>query len=159
MKRKVSSTNSLVCFLLISSFVTVVSFTKGREVEFQAQWPLYEALRNTSGIVFAVMGAWIAIIYPDSLKNASSSGSKGIDDILNMLQAMLISAAILSSVLLIGIAVPLIKQYAFLSVYSRFIRGVSYAFLSFMTIAQLWALLLTILPNYIVKRNILRIED
>lgn len=159
MKRNQPSTIRLICFLLISSFVVVLSYAKGKNIEFQAQWPLYEALRNTSGIVFAVMGAWIAIVYPDSLKNASSPDSTEKDDIFYMLQAMLISALILSSVLLVGIAAPLIKQYEFLSIYSQFLRGISYALLSMMTMAQLWTLLITILPNYTVKRDILREKE
>jgi len=31
------------------------------------QWPLYESLRNTSAIIFGVMGAWLAIICPDGI--------------------------------------------------------------------------------------------
>jgi len=38
------------------------------------QWPYFEALRTTTSIVFGVMGAFIAIIYPDVLKQGLRSG-------------------------------------------------------------------------------------
>lgn len=40
----------------------------GKNVPFHEQWPLYEALRTTASIIFAVVGAWLAIIYPERLK-------------------------------------------------------------------------------------------
>ncbi len=156
MAQKKSPSLKLALFLLISAVGTTISFQKGQAVSFQNQWPLYEALRNTAGIVFAVMGAWIAIIYPESLKNLSNPNTRTEENVLTLLQAMLISAVILASVLCVGIAVPILSQYKTLSTHSAVLRGLSYAFLSLMTIAQLWTLLLTILPNYIVKRNIIR---
>lgn len=156
MKRNAPPKIKLLCLLLISLLVAIVSFSKGQEVSFETQWRSYEALRNTSGIVFAVMGAWIAIIYPESLRKIISPDSEGGEEILNMLQAMLISAIILAFVLLLGVAVPLLSQYSFLAAQERAFRGLSYLTLSLMTLAQLWTLLLTILPNYIVKRSMVR---
>lgn len=36
----------------------------GRKVPFAEQWPMYEGLRTTAAIIFGVIGAWLAIIYP-----------------------------------------------------------------------------------------------
>lgn len=53
-------------FLMV---VLIFSAYFGKNVPFSSQWPLYEALRTTASIIFAVVGAWFAIIYPERLKN------------------------------------------------------------------------------------------
>lgn len=145
-------------FISISMFVFVMGFSKGREVSFQMQWPLYEALRNTSGIVFAVMGAWIAIIYPEAFRNLSSPKSEGKENVFNMLQAMSISALILAFVLIVALSVPIMRQFSALYAYTMLLRGISYSLVSLLTLAQLWTILLTILPNYLVKRSLIEEE-
>jgi uncharacterized membrane protein (UPF0182 family) len=157
MKKRQKIARTLM-FSLVSVFFSIVAFTKGREVSFQTQWPLYEALRNTSGIVFAVMGAWIAIIYPEAFRSLSSSNDEGKKNILNMLQAMSISALILAFILVVALCVPLMKQFSVLNDYVKPLRGVSYTFVSILTVAQLWTILLTILPNYLVKRDLVSEE-
>lgn len=147
-----------VILLAFSVIVSIVSFSKGQEVSFQLQWPLYEALRNTSAIVFAVMGAWIAIIYPADLKNLSSPKSEGKENVFNMLQAMSISALVLAFVLIVAWSVPIMKQFAVLHTYTKLLRGISYSLVSLLTLAQLWTILLTILPNYLVKRSLIERE-
>ena len=64
-------------FVLIAAGLSVASFHKGKKVDFETQLLLYDALRNTSGIVFAVMGAWIAIIYPEVVKDIESLKQSG----------------------------------------------------------------------------------
>lgn len=46
----------------------------GENVSFAQQWPLFEALRNTASIIFAAVGAWLAIIYPERLKMSFGRG-------------------------------------------------------------------------------------
>ncbi|WP_408913341.1 hypothetical protein ACJUA3_03255 [Citrobacter freundii] len=50
--------------------VVVLAGILGRNVAFALQWPLFEALRTTASIIFAVVGAWFAIIYPERLKKS-----------------------------------------------------------------------------------------
>lgn len=46
----------------------------GAPIALKDQWPLYDALRNTTSIVFGIMGALIALVYPDAVKNALRGG-------------------------------------------------------------------------------------
>lgn len=52
----------------------------GAPVTLKDQWPLFEALRTTTSIVFGVMGALLALVYPDVVKNALRGGTSTQED-------------------------------------------------------------------------------
>ncbi|GJJ01596.1 hypothetical protein RugamoR64_21340 [Duganella rhizosphaerae] len=45
-----------------------LGFHFGASITLIDQWPYFEALRTTTSIVFGVMGALLAIVYPEALK-------------------------------------------------------------------------------------------
>lgn len=49
-----------------------VAWYLGANIRFEEQWVLYEALRTTASIIFAVVGVWLAIVYPERLKSPFS---------------------------------------------------------------------------------------
>lgn len=54
------------------ALIIVISLLFGGNIPFKEQLPIYDGLRNTSAIIFAVMGAWISLIYPNKLSSAFS---------------------------------------------------------------------------------------
>jgi Na+/H+-dicarboxylate symporter len=153
------------CFLrrlttvCLTTLLALVLFYFGQNIPFEKQWPLYDALRNTASIVFGVMGAWIALIYPEALsellgRTLKSETTNKAKEIHKLLLPLIYSTLILIAVLLIGILAPIVQQVSLFIVYSRMIRGISYAFLGMLTVLQLWAVLLTLLPAHVVKQNI-----
>lgn len=52
----------------------------GAPVALKDQWPLFEALRTTTSITFGVMGALLALVYPDAVKNALRGGPNTQDN-------------------------------------------------------------------------------
>jgi hypothetical protein len=54
--------------LLILAAVAWIGYRFGAAISLNDQWPYYEALRTTTSIVFGVMGALLAIVYPEVLK-------------------------------------------------------------------------------------------
>lgn len=124
------------------------SFTTGQKVPFKEQWPLFEALRATAAIIFAVVGAWLAIIYPEQLKLAflpkseikQKSSTVGLYEVLS---PAIHSTVILAIILLIGVIAPLARHSAFLLEYKECLRGVSYSTLSLLTLWQLGTILFT----------------
>ena len=54
--------------LLIGVCAGALGFYAGREIGLADQWPYFEALRTTSSIIFGVMGALLAIVYPEVVK-------------------------------------------------------------------------------------------
>lgn len=138
-------------------------FYYGQNIPFEKQWSLYDSLRNTSAIIFGVMGAWIALIYPEALssildKSKNSETQDKSKDIEKLLSPLLYSTVILASVLLVGIFAPIIKQIPLFTSNYRLVRGISYAFLGFLTLFQLWAVILTLLPADIAKRNLNQLQ-
>ena len=58
-------------FILLTSFffILYISISYGRNISFKIQENIYDSLRYISSIIFGFMGTWIAIIYPDTLKD------------------------------------------------------------------------------------------
>lgn len=151
MKRK----SLLVWVWLVSSVCVVAAAYLGTSVKFAQQWPLFEALRATAAIIFAVIGAWLAIIYPDRLRLsfgalAKKQTQEGFG--LRALFAPIVhSTLILSAVLLIGVLAPLLRPLAIVREHVALCRGFSYGVLVALTLWQLFTVLLTLVPADVAK--------
>lgn len=137
-------------FLLLLAAV-VVGFIYGREVPFEEQWPLFEALRTTSAIIFAVVGAWLAIVYPERLRltlspTADTQAKQSPNNIGILLSPIVNSTVVLCIVLLLGVLAPLLKRAHFVEMYLAESRGISYALLVALTLWQAWTVILTLIP-------------
>lgn len=135
---------------VLTAVLCIVSYRYGQEISFSEQWPLYEALRNTAAIIFAVVGAWLAIIYPERLRislrgNGNSLGSDSPNMKL-LLTPAVSSAVILIVVLAVGVAAALLKQSDIAYLYMRELRGVAFSLLMFLTIWQIVIVIVSILP-------------
>lgn len=64
-------------FLRLGVVIAVawLGYRFGTPIALNDQWPLYDTLRNTTSIVFGIMGALIALVYPDAVKNALRGGA------------------------------------------------------------------------------------
>lgn len=127
----------------------------GRLIPFSTQWPLYEALRTTASIIFAVIGAWMAIIYPERLKiSFHNQSSQNEDGVKKLFTPIVHSTSILIVILIIGIAIPIIKTCTAIIPYTAFLRGASYAVLTILTLWQAWTIFLTFIPIDIIKSSV-----
>lgn len=150
-----------VIFIIILVLMAIAVLTSaayfGRNVPFSNQWPLYEALRTTASIIFAVVGAWFAIIYPERLKKSFKGGGTESDangrGITRLFTPIVHSTAILASVLIIGVAAPLLKQLNVVLEHKEIFRGISYFVLVFLTIWQLLTVLYSLIGPDMVKRH------
>jgi hypothetical protein len=146
--------------LKVVAWITSVSFVGlscwlGREVPFEKQWPLFEALRTTASIIFAVVGAWIAIVYPERLKlsfiDEKASGEGSQTGLSRLFSPVVHSTAILCIILVIGVVAPLIKIFPLALEYKDLLRGLSYGALVALTLWQLWTIVLTLVPADVIK--------
>lgn len=146
-------------FLGISFSAILIGWScvAGQDIPFSSQWPLYEALRTTASIIFAVVGAWLAIIYPERLKFAfHGKGQNAIQKNSGMgrlLSPAIHSTAILCIVLLIGIIAPLLSRVGFLHTWKPELRGASYGLLVILTLWQLGTIVLTLIPADRIKHE------
>lgn len=125
----------------------------GRRVPFSEQWPMYEGLRTTAAIIFGVIGAWLAIIYPERLKLSFKNGAKGAPTetgIGQLFSPVVNSTIVLGAILAIGVIAPIVKHYP-LPLNVEICRGFSYGVLVALTLFQLWTVLLTLVPADTIK--------
>lgn len=142
----------------LSVALVVAGFWYGRTIPFATQWPLYEALRATAAIIFAVVGAWLAIIYPERLRFSGRRDSematkpeKG-EGIGRFFTPIAHSTAILCLILLIGIVAPIGKQLPIVLQHVEVARSLAYGVLVSLTLWQLWTVVLTLVPADEIKR-------
>ncbi len=125
----------------------------GRDVPFAEQWPMYEGLRTTAAIIFGVIGAWMAIIYPERLKlsfrPAKDKSQQSETGVGQLFTPVVNSTLILGVILLLGAIAPIAKRYQLLDI--QWCRGISYAVLMALTLWQLWTVLLTLVPANTIK--------
>lgn len=140
----------LGCFLFAVA-LTGLGYYYGRKIPFSGQWPLYEALRNTASIIFAVVGAWLAIIYPERLKisfgrQQGDGSSSGGTNMWLLLMPAVHSTILLVILLLVGVMAPLAKQIPQLFPYATQLRGASFALVAALTCWQVTIVIMTLLP-------------
>lgn len=139
-------------FLVAAAGLCSLAAYLGNRIAFSIQWPLFEALRNTSAIIFAVVGAWLAIIYPEQLKltfrrkKQASDSSSGTPDMRLILTPAVSSAVILIVILAVGVLAPLAKQVPFALEYTALLRRATFLVLMVLTLWQIAIVVLAILP-------------
>jgi hypothetical protein len=143
--------------IILSTAICGAGYYLGQNIPFAQQWPLYEALRNTAAIIFAVVGAWLAIIYPERLKisfgRRPSADGPGADNVGLLLTPAVHSTIILVCLLMIGILAPLLKQIPGVLEYVGQMRGASFSILALLTQWQAAIVIVTILPADLIKSN------
>lgn len=141
-----------IFFVLIgiaSVAICVAGFFYGKQIPFTQQWPLFEALRNTASIIFAVVGAWLAIIYPERLRLSfgKKNGRKATNGNIGLLLTPAIhSTIILVILLLVGIVAPIAKQISLFSGHVELCRGLSFLLVCILTLWQATIVVMTIFP-------------
>lgn len=153
--------NNSIRMLFIALAVGLIIFSVifGGKVTFNEQMPIYDGLRNTSAIIFAVMGAWIALLYPGKLSQAFGKKpykekADDIEQINRLFRPMIYSTIILMVVIGVSFAVPLAKQIDYLYQYKEIFRAVSFGTIAFLTLLQFWSIILTLVPGDTIKDDL-----
>ena len=154
MRRYVVSILQFIVLLVVA----VVFYRYGKAISMSSQMPLYDSLRTTSAIIFAVMGAWMAVIYPGILSKlftaSVSMTDEDKDNIERLLSPLIYSSVIIAIVLVSTTIAPLLHQVQYCVANTMVMRGLSYSLLGILTLTQLWTLLLTLIPGDYIKRTI-----
>lgn len=115
------------------------------------------ALLNISSIIFAIIGAWIAIIYPRAIgrvfkdSNVPSIAIKEADTdasyLSELVEIVMVSAIVLMVVLSIQFLVPITKVFLN-DDWKNYAKFISFFVISMLTLSQLYAVFRVILANY-----------
>ena len=146
-------------FIAVAAVIIILSFIFGGKVAFNEQMPIYDGLRSTSAIIFAVMGAWIALLYPGKLSQAFGKKpyrekTDDIKQINRLFRPMIYSTIILMVVIIFSFAVPLAKQISYLHQYKEIFRAVSFGVIAFLTFFQFYSIILTLVPGDTIKDDL-----
>jgi len=148
--------------LLVSVWICVLgaAVVQGGSVSFAQQWPLYEALRNTAAIIFAVVGAWLAIVYPERLQMSQGkqgeANPKDAEKVTKLLEPIVNSTVILAIVLIVGLVAPLVKGIPFVRGHVEVFRAISFVILASLTLLQICTVILTLIPASDVRTQVLQ---
>jgi hypothetical protein len=145
-----------VVFAILVVVIVILAVVFGGKVTFAEQLPIYDGLRNTSAIIFAVMGAWIALLYPGKLSKAFGGKpykekADDIEQINRLFRPMIYSTCILIVVTGMSFMVPLAKQISFLHAYTEIFRAMSFGAIAVLTFVQFWSIILTLVPGDAIK--------
>jgi hypothetical protein len=115
------------------------------------------ALLNISSILFAIIGAWIAIIYPraigrvfkggDVSEQALKDADTDADYLSELVEIVMVSAIVLMVVLFVQFSVPIAKALIFgkAIIYTK---HAAFFIVFLLTMSQLYAVFRVILANY-----------
>lgn len=137
------------------------SYYYGRNISMEQQLSLYDSLKNISAIIFGIIGAWIAVVYPEALQNLLdfSSHDRSVSQTFSkLLIVMSVSSLVLISSLMLEFVIPIARQVAFFVSYQNIFRGISYSFLAISTLVQAWCIGATLLPGINAEKKVKRIE-
>lgn len=145
--------------ILLCILVTVCCYVGGGNIPITEQLPIYESLRNTSAIIFGVMGAWIAILYPNALlkiygKIEVQEAEQQSKSIRQLISPMILSTIIVSFVLVVSLVAPILRKIQVLIQYKFVVRSLSFSLLGALTFLQLWALVATLVPSDMIHKSI-----
>lgn len=132
-------------------------FLLGRAIPIGEQMPVFEALRETASIIFAVMGIWIAVLFPFALEKLFKRAQASDADLKTaqrLLRPMLYSTIVIALVLLIEIAQPILKTLSIPATAHPWIRGFSFSVLGGLAYLQLSSILFSLVPQNLLDKSI-----
>ncbi len=112
--------------LVISAVISWIVYPEITLIKYADYKDLIGALLNVSSIIFAIIGAWIAIIYPraigktfgdfssdNAFKKELRENKKDSNYLSELVEIVLVSAFVLMSILIIQFTYPVFKGMAF----------------------------------------------
>ncbi|WP_222889424.1 hypothetical protein [Enterobacter sp. C2] len=149
-----------IIYLFVAALLTFAFKSRITALSYNDYKDTLGALLNISSIIFAIIGAWIAIVYPRAMariinKQSSAQGNqsenkeshKDANYLSELVEIVMVSAIVLMAVLLIQFFAPILKGLIS-NPYLPYVKYMNFSCVSFLTIAQFTAIFRVILVNY-----------
>lgn len=147
-------------YLFLSFFTAILTYLLRDNLatlKYEAYKDTLSALLNVSSIIFAIIGAWIAIIYPRAIGRAFASNTvKHLEFIeadgdanylSELVEIVMVSAFVLMAALSIQFSTPILKE-VIRPAALHYAKLVIFYVVAMLTFAQLHAVFRVILANY-----------
>ena len=146
-KKKVFISCIAICLLLTSMYV-------GRNIPFSSQYKMYEALRQTSILIFGLIGAWLAVLLPFSVEK-----DEKLKTFFSFTKAMFPALSSAIYLLIITLTVPFLAEiarnsYSFNDVSVYAFRSVSMGVICVSTFMLIGGLLNILISFDLLKKDI-----
>jgi hypothetical protein len=153
---------NLIAFAIALISAGLLAYYFGEKISVSKQLGIFHSLSDISAIIFAIMGAWIAIIYPESITKIYSSTDREVitqhsNRVGQLITPMLLGLFIVFFVLILDFIHPVICIEVKLAPDNGVVdilRSVLFFFLVLLTFSLLFFLLKTLLIAYSFKQSI-----
>lgn len=144
-----------ICILLIVVFAAAVGWLLGGGIPFEQQSKLLEGLRDSSAVVMAVLGIWLAVIFPEVLPKLFSGipvqfDSSQLSRFRSVIYPLSLAALIVALEVIVPWAAIVAKQIPFFLEHRSACRVGAFAVLSALCMLQMFAILWMLIPVGIV---------
>jgi len=118
------------------------------------QGRLYENLQTASAVLFGVIGAWIALIYPKAVGTAGAD-QRSAAAVYRSLQPAMVLATIVLATMIIGMpAAEVIIRSEFFGEHRDLLLRGSFGVLALLSLLEIWALLVSLVPVVSTQRSV-----
>jgi uncharacterized membrane protein (DUF441 family) len=148
--------------VLILCIVLLGGLWIGNAIPVSDQREMMETLRTIASIVFGVIGAWIALVYPRALEELlkrDGTVTSEEDNIKRLLRPLLYSTGVLAYTLAFDFVFLATKGLSLSPSSVIFLRRLSFCSVAGTTLLQLWALALTLGPTDAVRQELRRLRE
>jgi hypothetical protein len=131
--------------------------------------PLLGILQNTSSMVFAIAGIWIAYLYPEAIasiiKDGKSTVYNGSNDDVSRVRLIVgviaLSGLVMGCLIIFSMAVPLFQKSSFYLDEPNFFRGIGLMFIFSLAYIQLFAVYVILASNinFLIRLTNMQVED
>lgn len=139
-----------ILLLVGAALIMVVAYFYGQNVALQRQLHLLDALRTASSIVFAIFGAWMAVVYTRVLQDMGSRSAEqrrsALMRVEHIFVPLMFSTFVLVVSLILTFAVPLGEEIAFLRPWREELLGFHYAGVCMLLLIQVAVLIMFFVP-------------
>ncbi|HDR9081409.1 hypothetical protein [Burkholderia vietnamiensis] len=143
----------LIALIIIAS--AVLGWWLGGSIPFEQQSHLLEGLRDSSAVVMAVLGIWLAVIFPEVLPKLFSGMAIQFDaGQLSRFRSVIYPLSLAALIVALEVIVPWIalvaKQIPFFLAHKTECRVAAFALLSALCLLQMFAILWMLIPVAVV---------
>ncbi|MDE1143604.1 MAG: hypothetical protein PW999_29130 [Paraburkholderia tropica] len=140
-----------IVFFIILLFSAALGWWLGGAIPFEDQAHLLDGLRDSSAVVMAVLGIWLAVIFPEVLPKLFSGEAIHFDSgQLGRFRSVIYPLSLAALIVALEVVIPWValvaKQLPFMVAHKSLCRVVAFGILSALCLLQMFAILWMLIP-------------